>query len=439
MKKILSVFLIGFLVFILNACNSRSELPQAEEKNLAAFTTPEKTTPLINPTSTLEQSDILENHHPDGVLSLGEDTNGIRLTRIDGQVVDEWVFPGFRNSPITPSRSSRFHYGGSTDNGVIKSPCIFFSMHFGDPRILYHAGKSSLISLQEIYELIHLIGAAGKPQVVFSSLDPENVRYFNHNRFQPTPEIDGEPTLEPAVINSWLYAASLIDEPVSQILLTRSDENGFSIYPLSVNMKDDGLLGVWYTLQYEGLYGGGPIIFNGFRGLYYLDLESGQDQKIIKQDIDFLALSLDQKFVAYNSTIIPDEPRIVIQNISTGKNKQLQVLSEYDPYGAGDAHFSVSGKYLAWREVYLGEESFSSIIRIAGSAIDEVFEFDSQDLLLALNGTEADSISLAGWLDDRYLLIEVHNITDADLYILDIEDISLTFLAPGIFIGFTYP
>ena len=436
MKKISSLVMIGSVIFILNACNSGSELLQAVDDNRLESTMLEKTEAPMKPTNTQEQVETQENHFPDGVLSYGEDINGVRLTKINGQIVDEWVFPGFRNSPITPSRSTRFHYGGSTEVGVIKSPCFFFSTHFGDPRIIYHAGKSSLIIIQEVDELIQLIGATGKPQVVFSSLDPENVRFFNNNKYQPTPEFDGEPTQEPPAIKSWLFAASLINEPVSEILLSRSDENGYSIYPLFVNMQDNHLIGVWYSLQFEASYGGGPIIFKDYKGLYYLDLETGLDQLIIKEDINFLALSPDQKLVAYKSTTITDEPQFVIHNIVTGENKRLNVRSGYNTFGVGDAHFSSSGKYLAWREVYLGEDSLSSIIQIADTTEGELIEVSSQELL---NDPKANSTSVAGWLDDRNLLIEVDNLSEVALYIFDTESMSLTYLAPGHFIGFTYP
>lgn len=437
MKTRSSIFSIFIILFVLSACASQAAEDQITGEEPALTSTQDLPT-VPSATSTKDIDELNSALIPDGLLSIGQNTNVIRLTTLEGQVIDEWQFPGYKNPPITPARSNRFHFGSITEEGVITSPCIFFSTIHGDPRIVFHQDKSPIITLQQIDGLVNLVGAPQQPLVVFSSLDPDNVRMFNATRGQAQTDSSTEPTSVPPVVNSWLYAASLETSPENEALLTKSDEDGYAIYPLAVKMEGKDLIGVWYTLQYQGLFGGGPIIFTGFRGLYYLDQNTDKVEEVLDHGSQTLALSGDQTTAAYKDTSTAEEPAVVIQDFTAGTTKRIVVLPDTNPTGVGDAHFSPSGKYLAWLEFHF-EEDIYYIIRITSTIGEELIEIDTRDLKTEITDQEIHTISLAGWLDDGRIVIEAHTSSDSVLYSLDIKDMSLTYLASGHFIGFTYP
>jgi len=434
MKARSSIFSIFIILFVLSACASQATEDQITGEELALTSTQDLPT-VPSATSTKDIDELDPALIPDGLLSIGQDTNGIRLTTLEGQVIDEWQFPGYIT---TPTRSNRFHFGSITEEGVITSPCIFLSTIQGDPRIVFHQDKSPIITLQQIYGLVNMVGAPQQPLVVFSSLDPDNVRMFNATRRQAQTDSSTEPTSVPPVINSWLYAATLETSPENKALLTRSDEGGYAIYPLAVKMEGKDLMGVWYTLQYQGLFGGGPIIFTGFRGLYYLGQNTDKIEEVLDHGSQTMALSGDQTTAAYKDTSTAEEPAVVIQDFAAGTTKRIEVLPDTNPTGVGDAHFSPSGRYFAWREFHFEEEVYSTI-RITPTIGEGLIEIDTRDLKTKITDQEIHTISLAGWLDDDRIVIEAHTSSDAVLYSLDIKDMSLTYLAPGNFISFTYP
>ena len=438
MKLKAVLYTILLFVFMLSAC-----APQPPDSLLSGEEPTQ--TPISEMTAEMDPTSLPEMVTPDpaslpsGVLSMGVETVGVRLTMIDGKMVDEWHFRGFSLPASTPGRSTRFHYGGTTQQGVILSPCIFLSSEYGNLQISFHESKSPIISLQKIQGLINLVGAPRQPLVVFSAYDPENLAFFNHNRYSPSTENESEPTSEPAVVDSWLYAATLVTVPESELLFSRSDENGFGIYPLVLNMDWENLKGIWYTMSFQGLYGGGPIIYKGFRGLYYLDIETKQEQEVLDMNHPFLNISSSQTLIAYKDTTDENKESIVIQDLETGTKREIEILPGTFPTGIGSAQFSPSDAILAWQEHYLGEENIGIVIRFASILDGELFEIDSEELISAIADPEIYHIRLAGWLDDHRIIFEAHTLEEVDLYILDLSDMSHTYLAPGQFIGFTYP
>jgi hypothetical protein len=393
----------------------------------------------IEPTSTPTLETLDPAFFPSGVLSMGGGTTGVRLTTLDGLIIDEMHFQGFSPPPSKPSRTTRFHFGSTTEQGVIKAPCIFYTSVYGKKQISFHESKSPIIELQEIEGLINLVGPPRLPIVIFSTFDPENLQNFNHNRFTAPSEDDSQPTPVPPTVDSWLYTANRDILPESEILLSYSDESGYAIFPLEVNMVGDTLKGVWYTLSFEAMHGGGPIIYNGHRGLYYLDIESKQIQKVLDMDHRFLSFSSSHSLAAY---IIPGNGingTVVIQNIDTGSLLEVDILPDTNPTGIGRALFSPSDTSLAWQEHYLGEERMEIIFRFSSILDGELLEINSTELIEETADMEVYHISMVGWADDQRIILEALSQDKADLYILELPDLSLEYLAPGNFIGFTYP
>ncbi len=438
MRKGKIIICLGVIILVLSACITSeidNNLPGGQNSITNTPGDPIPSPPTITPK--IEEPAI--SFVPDGILSIGQETDGIRLTALESQLTDEWQFPGYIHGPISPTNNNRFHYGSYTRDGLIDAACIYFSNLFGDPRIVFHQGKSGVISLLNISEIINMVGAPRQPYVAFSYLDPESAQIFNNTRYQSRSDSDGESASVPPVINSWLYAGSHETLPGDQAILTRSDENGYVIYPLAVAMEGEELSGVWYTLEYKGLIGGGPIFFKGFNGLYYFDQETVLIDEVLGQDYQTLALSNNQTYAAYKDTSTVGQPVVAIQNLATGTISSVDILPDTNPTGVGDAHFSPTGNYLAWLEYFIGDEDISSVLRIASTTGGKLYEIGTQDLIARITEQEILTITLPGWLDDGRLVIEAHTIADADLYSLNIVDMSLTYLAPGNFIGFTYP
>ena len=427
-----------FICLTLSACDS--QLPETLTAGKETALPPTLVVPTeADPTSLPETEAPDPAVLPSGVLSMGKGTEGVRLTSLEGEVIDEFQFPGFSLSGPSPDSSSRFHYGGTTQMGVVTSPCIFMTSISGDQSIAVHESKSPVINLQQLKGLIHLIGASGQPIIVFAAYDPENLNEFNNSRFSPSTEDESEPTRVPPVVNSWLYTASYKASPASDLLLTRSDENGYGIYPLSLHMEGDVLKGVWYTLSYRGLFGGGPIVYTGFRGLYYLGAETNQEHEALAVDQPFLGLSSSQRLIAYTIAGDGSEKTIIIEGLGAGKLREIPILPGTHPTGTGTALFSPLDTTLAWQEHYLGEEGVGIVFRFASTQKDgKLIEIDSHDLISGTADPEVYHVRLAGWMDDQRIVFEAHGPEIVDLYILDMGNMSVSYLAPGAFIGFTY-
>lgn len=433
MTTIRSIIYTGGLLLIVAACSSAPEVTKVPTEPPADTSTLEEPTP-IPPTLIPVPEKPEESHDPNAILTVDHESDLIRLTALDGKVLDEWGFPGLCFG-LRPK--NKFHFGGRTADGLINAPCLYVSGLYEEPQIVYHQDKA-LVPLQEISQLINLVGAPGHPYVAFTFLDAQNLQEFQARRYQAPSDSADEPTTEPVNLHSWLYAGSPETLAEAQPIISRADENGLALYPLAVTMEEDEMMGVWYTLQYKGIAGGGPVFFTGFSRLYFSDLRTGLIDEVLGKGYNTLALSRDQTTAAYEDTGMNDQAIITIYNFVNGKIKFIDVLPDTSPTGVGDAYFSPSGNYLAWREVSIGEEDIFSVIRIASTTGDDLIEIDTREVKTHITSQEIDTITFAGWLDDSTLLIEAHH-DGVDLYRISIDGGELEYLVSGYFLGFTYP
>ncbi|MBL6980009.1 MAG: hypothetical protein ISR58_02350 [Anaerolineales bacterium] len=430
------VAIIGLLMLALGACSSPSIVTEETPtpSDIPRPTHAPAATAIITPTSIPETSEP-EKSGPIGVISFESGTELVRLSSLDGQLIDEWQFPGYS---FGPQSDNNFHFGGQVENGLIASPCIFQSFLNQETHIVYHEDKA-LVPLQEISQLINMVGAPGKPLVAYSFLDSQTLQSFNEKRLQAPPDEAAETTIQPEYVQSWLYAGSPTTLADAQAIISRADDNGYVIYPLSVQLEEDEMVGVWYTLEPKGVVGMGPIFFRGFSRLYYADLQTGLIDEVLGRGFSTLALSTDQTTVAYEDSGMNDQAIVTIHNLVNGKIKFIDVLPDTHPTGVGDAHFSPSGEFLAWREVGLGEEDLYSIIRIASPTEALLFELHSQEITAQIDRENIRWILIAGWLDDETLLIEVDFDGGTDLYSAHIDGSEVEYLVSGKFLGFAYP
>lgn len=430
--------LLSMSLFIILLCGCTSSPTEGTSATEVAEPAPSNTVE-IDPTSTPVTDRPVTAMLPSGVLSMGGGTSGVRLTTVEGIMIDEMQFRGFTLPVLKPSTPNHFHFGGITDQGVIQTPCIFYTAVIYDKHISYHASKSPIINLQEIKGLINLVGPPQLPLVVFSTYDPENLSFFNHNRFSVPSEDESQPTSVPPTVDSWLFTANEDSLPESELIFSYADENGFAIYPLLVEMEGETLKEVWYTLSYEAMHGGGPIIYSGQRGLFILDVETEQVQEVLSKDSPFLAISTSQAWMAYQNPEGGENGSVVIQEINSGGLLEIAILPDTNPTGIGNARFSPTDEYLAWQEHYFGEDQIEIRFRFASTLDGSLQKFESSELISATEDPDVYIIRLAGWIDDQRLLLEATTQDKTDLYLFDLADLSLKYFAPGRFVGFTYP
>ena len=436
MKPLIVITITCTLMFALVACSTtnlavqETQLPSDIAQATIASDEPSPMPPSLTP----EIIETVDSLSVNGIITFDNGSDSIRLSSPSGEFIDEWQFPGYS---FGPQSEKNFHFGGQVEKGLIASPCIFQSFLNQEVHIVYHEDKA-LVPLRKISQLINMVGAPGKALVAYSFLDSQSLQAFNDNRLQAPSDAAAESS-EPEVVHSWLFAGSPTTLGEAQAIISSADENGLVLHPLAVKTEANELVGVWYTLEPKGVVGMGPIFFRGFSRLYYADLQTGLIDEVLGAGFSTLALSPDQTTVAYEDAGMNNQPIVTIHNLVNGKIKFIDALPDTHPTGVGDAHFSPSGRYLAWREVGMGEEDLFSMIRIATTTDDALVELDTQEITAQIDNENIHWILIAGWLDDETLLLEVSSDEGIDLYGIGINGSGLGYLATGKFLGFTYP
>jgi len=426
--------LIAALVYVVAACSPATQVPQEQADPPSSATIPVEPTS-IPATDTPEPAEPEKSGGPTGILIAEQNSDVVLLVSLDGEVIDEQKYPGLT---FGVQSENTFHFGGRIADGLIAAPSIYLSNQFEDPYIVYHQDKA-VVPLRKIPQLINMVGSSGNSYVSYTFFDPQNLQAYQEARYQAPSDSGDQATSEPSYVYSWLFAGSPETLPDAEQIISKTDENGYVLYPLAVTVEDDQMVGVWYTLESRGMFGIGPIFFRGFSRLYYADLQTGLIDEVLGAGSGTLALSNDQTSAAYEQSGMNDQPIITIHNFVTGKINFIDVLQDTHPTGVGDTHFSPNDDYVAWREVSMGGEDLFSVIRIASASGGEMIEIDSRDIKAQITTQEIHTITLAGWLDDQNLLIEAHYGYDVDLYRLEINNSTLEFLATGSFLGFAYP
>ncbi len=434
MKLTPYIFLLVGLLLCLVACAPTEERTDVQDEPAAITAAENEPTPVSSANTPQPESGAIA-PAPIGFLIVDQDTDLVQLVDREGKVIDEWVFPGLNYGPQS---ERQFHFGGRIEDGLIDAPCIYLSTISGNPQITYHRDKA-LIPLQKISQLISLVGAPGSPQVAYAILAADSLQRLHENQYHAPADSTGEATKEPVYVHSWIYAGSQETLEDAQAIVFRADENGLVLYPLALKMEQDELLGVWYTLEPHGMSGLGPIFYRGYSRLFFTDLQAGQTEEVLGVGFGTLALSPDQTKVAYEHSNSNGTAMVTIYDLNTEGSFSVEVLPQTHPTGVGNAHFSPSGERLAWHEIVMGDDTIFSIIRVASPKHDDLIEFDARNLESGTTSLETHNISLAGWLDEATLLIEVYSNSGIDLYRLGVDNGELTYLVAGDFIEFVYP
>jgi hypothetical protein len=173
-------------------------------------------------------------------------------------------------------------------------------------------------------------------------------------------------------------------------------------------------------------------------------LETNQKSQLLGLDRNFQGLSPDKTYAG--SIGFDPEGDHVLRVTNTLTDHIIDFpLHPASNRGAGDAVFSIDGKYAAWLEAsgsMIAEPTdFQSRIRIGDIKTGAVIqEMDSLTAAQALDWEHISFMQPIGWLNSKTLVIEIHGSepNSSILIKFDMLDGSQKLLCKGSFVGFSY-
>lgn len=295
-------------------------------------------------------------------------------------------------------------------------PLIYYSSQNGGELWINNNNNSS--SIKSIPNLFSVVGAPGKSSLAFTTIEYLDIG-----------------------LKSQVYVSDLQTIATDVPILESTNTESYAIKPLAIVIKGDQPAGIWYTTVPYGI--GGNIVFEPRRTLNYLDLSNYQILTYLTLTQAPVGLSEDQTWVAYTSAG-GTGPLTLMHDFDNTSVISLPLNPDSDR-GAGEAVFSPDNQYVAWKEasdVNLGENALvHQTIRIASVNGSILAEIPDTSLAGVSGFDEIGWITPTGWLDTQTLVIEVLNSSGNDSSMLTIKSdgTSLSYLAPGSFIGFLYP
>jgi putative hemolysin len=277
---------------------------------------------------------------------------------------------------------------------------------------------SHLVSLEDRAMLSGLDGVPGEPVIFYIDVLPV------------------ESTLRSQFVLGTLETLS-----TSAPLLTMESNESSYWKPVAIQMKDGTPSGLWFTRAPWGI--GGDIVFPFAEGLSFYDLSSGTLFEVLPPEDRFISISVDQTWAAY-STKDQTNPGFFIFPLEGGEPTLFTALPESDR-GAGNAIFSPSNKYIAWREVRgsILDDNFQQMIRIATLDGQILGEFKDIPFYKAAELTEKGSAILpVAWLDDQNLLVQVATAAKygrSMVVKVNVTNGEFSLFARGFFAGLFYP
>jgi hypothetical protein len=411
MNKHASVIAFFALVLVILACGTTGVAPAVETAEAGAVETPvtvtvqaQETTPTSAP-ATLTPSPISSptaeppsptptekapicQEHPGGQhlpLPVGYvgsiDAQTVELYDTDGELLGRKQTPGL--SFLEPDQ---VHLGGGLTEGIAAIPFVYHSLEHGGG--LKASAGTATVDLAQTPGLVTLIGAEGSPLIAYSTNESDQAT------------------------GGWLselYASEISAIDGATVRLTRSEGDGFVIYPLAVHTEAGVGQGVWYTLSMWGI---GNIIFPPYNGLFYFRLSDGQVIEYLSVDNRLAGFSPDQTTVAF-APLQEEQPGgiqlgLTVKNLVTCQETFIAINPSTN-LGAGYAVFSPDNRYMAWLEASGPDNMQARIrLRVAETANGNILVDSETPGLSSLAGGEAPStVQPLGWLADHLLLLEV--------------------------------
>ena len=351
---------------------------------------------------------------PTPVKGIVADTlDGIGLTFFDlqGRPITELRTPGLMNaSPQT------VHIAGNLPSGPIYVPLVFHSFDSGGT-IMQNVNDQIVTMVTEPF-FTSLVGVPGEPIVAYSTAE-----------FQ-TDHMHAQIFVSPLDTLSNAAPALVVDDP-----------EGWAIKPLAIRVEGGLPTGVWYTRFPYGI--GGDIVFEPRRGLYYRDINTGVSTELLGGVSNPSSLSADHTWLAYSVAEGSTGP-LTIRNLTSGATVTVPLLASSDR-GAGDAVFSPGNLYVAWLEgggwTMVEPPTYQATLRVAAMDGRLILDLPASTMAAASGFTPVRWAEPVGWLDDQTLLIQVRaqNWDQSAVIRANISDGSLSYMAPGAFVGLLYP
>jgi len=333
------------------------------------------------------------------------DMNGVQQAQI---TLPQLTFPG----------RDRIHLAGKMPASGGTVPLLYFSYDNGES-LHFRDGAGQIFALVNGSSFLGLTGAAGQPIVAFSQIE-----YLDES------------------LRSKIYVGSIQSLPSAAPVSVIDDPEAWAIKPIRVEAENGTPTRVWYTRIAYGI--GGDIVFEPRKGLFILDVASGQVNIILNNDIAPWAISPDTNWVAYSTGDWQTGP-MCIKNLVTSAESCFPLLPANDSRGAGNAFFSLDAQYMAWMEgdgAQMAEvPSFKATVRVG--QIDGTLLAD-----LPMNTFESaagiDPVSRAEpvtWLDNQTLVVQVRGQewSQAALVRYNVVSQEIAYLASGEFVGLLYP
>lgn len=366
----------------------------------------------VAPTLEIEQNQEML---PAGVLVGLDDDSSIKIYNSEGQVTAEINLPGIGS--LDPEY---LHMAGKINANVLSIPFVY---HGWDPnQALMVSTQNDTQTIRESNSFLALAGAAGQSALAFSEVLIENNAPHS---YLYAGNLDNLNTVTP------FY--DLIDEPTQMALS-----------PVGIKAIDGNPQGVWYTKTGWGI-GGADLVFPITRGLYYYDLNNGNNEEHIDPDRSFQGISPDYSMAGSVAFDFEGDRSMTVLDLENNQSINFPLKSSSDR-GAGFVVFSPDNQYAAWLEAsgsfMDSPASFQAVVRVGDLSNGNIgIEIEDNMISQNLSGSPVNFIKPVGWLDNQSLLIEMRGEDwgDVSLIRINLNDRTLAYFCEGNFAGFSYP
>ena len=199
---------------------------------------------------------------------------------------------------------------------------------------------------------------------------------------------------------------------------------------------------VWYTRIAYGI--GGDIVFEPRKGLFVLDMATGQETTLLANDSSPWAISRDREWVVFATPHLTPNS-MCVRNLSTGAEVCFPALPASEPRGAGDAVISPDAQYIAWMEGdgwQMAEvPSFKATVRLGQNNGVIVADLSMDRFEGAVGIGPLSRAEPVAWLDNETVVVQVRGQEWSQVAQVryNVRSQEISYLAPGEFVGLLYP
>lgn len=399
---VLTIMVIGALLLACNLLTTPSVPPEDVQPPLPADVPDEP--PVTEPLP--ETSNL-----PAGLGTARENT--VSFFDLNGTQISQVELP--QNTFLSHDRT---HIAGTVPASGGAVPLLYFSYEDGEA-LLFRDGVGQIFALQNGTSFLGLTGVPGKPLVAFSQIE-----YLD------------------LALRSKIYVGSIQTLPSAAPISVIDDPESWAIKPILVQAENDTPTQVWYTRIAYGI--GGDIVFEPRKGLFVLDIATGQATTILDNNLSPWAISDDKEWVAFSAAGSQNNS-MCVKNLGTGAELCFPALPASEPRGAGNAFLSPDAQYLAWMEAdgWLMAEvpSFVATVRVGqnNNAMVADLPMDTFESVAGIGAiSRAEPVA---WLDNQTVIIQVRGQEwdQASLLGYNVTSGETSYLAPGAFVGLLYP